>query len=337
MSRRFRFARAIPAVAVLLAAACGSIGEPLPPLLNIPGQVEDLAATQAQSSVFLRWTWPPFTTEGVVLREVERFAVHALDIPADSDGPPADAFEALSRPVAEVAGAELARSAPGGPLGVQVPVADRFGQRTAFAVRAISPRGKTAAWSNYVIVEVRPPPATPERPLAEAVPDGVRLTWAPVERASGYTVFRRRGEEPPLPLGETEAPEYLDASAPEETPLGYRVAARAGEGLSATRSGLSEEAALIVVDVFPPAAPTGLRAVFTGETVELTWTPNSEPDLAGYRVLRDGEPIHQGLLDRPAFSDAGPSRGARAEYRVEAHDRRGNRSPASEPAAVTVP
>jgi hypothetical protein len=40
------------------------------------------------------------------------------------------------------------------------------------------------------------------------------------------------------------------------------------------------------VDVFPPAAPKNLQAVASEGTISLIWDSNTEPDLAGYIVLR---------------------------------------------------
>ena len=40
---------------------------------------------------------------------------------------------------------------------------------------------------------------------------------------------------------------------------------------------------VVAHDVFPPATPTGLQAVFSGPGqkpfIDLVWTPNTEPDL----------------------------------------------------------
>src|SRR5205814_6979433 len=44
---------------------------------------------------------------------------------------------------------------------------------------------------------------------------------------------------------------------------------------------------VVTKDVFPPAAPTGLQAVYTSgppRTIDLTWAPNTDADLAGYNV-----------------------------------------------------
>ena len=59
-------------------------------------------------------------------------------------------------------------------------------------------------------------------------------------------------------------------------------------------SSLSAASAAVQVtptDLIPPAAPTGLTAVPGDGQVTLSWTPNSETDLASYRVLRDGTAV----------------------------------------------
>ena len=42
-------------------------------------------------------------------------------------------------------------------------------------------------------------------------------------------------------------------------------------------------------DVFPPAVPSGLQAVFSGPGqkpfIDLVWAPVSDADLAGYNVI----------------------------------------------------
>jgi len=54
----------------------------------------------------------------------------------------------------------------------------------------------------------------------------------------------------------------------------------------------SKRAAVQVTVVEPPSAPTGLTASVTDRTVALSWTPNLEPDILGYRVFLDGAPRH---------------------------------------------
>jgi subtilase family serine protease/flagellar hook assembly protein FlgD len=104
--------------------------------------------------------------------------------------------------------------------------------------------------------------------------------------------------------------------------------------------GLTSEARVtLTVDTSPPAAPTGLKATLTpGEReghgkILLTWNPNTEPDLAGYRVARAGAPEEDRAdVKDPAWDDGERVEG-RYEYSVVAVDEAGHESP---PATLAV-
>ena len=59
--------------------------------------------------------------------------------------------------------------------------------------------------------------------------------------------------------------------------------------------------------LFPPEPPTSLVALVNGADVELSWNPSASPEVTGYRILRDGEPLTEvaGL----AYVDVGLSNG----------------------------
>jgi subtilase family serine protease/flagellar hook assembly protein FlgD/WD40 repeat protein len=87
----------------------------------------------------------------------------------------------------------------------------------------------------------------------------------------------------------------------------------------------------VIVDTTPPAAPTGLVAEVTRRSdtegdVRLTWDPNSEPDLAGYRVYRDGQELTPETIPNPLQFDPALEDGVYT-YEVEALDQAGNVSP----------
>jgi hypothetical protein len=79
-------------------------------------------------------------------------------------------------------------------------------------------------------------------------------------------------------------------------------------------------------DTFPPAAPRNLAAVGSEGAVNLIWEPNTEPDFAGYLVLRGEAPGDklQALTPAPiretTFRDATAQRGVRYVYAVVAVD-----------------
>ena len=99
-------------------------------------------------------------------------------------------------------------------------------------------------------------------------------------------------------------------------------------------------------DIYPPAVPTGLQAVYSGPGqapfIDLLWAPVTDADLAGYNVYRrenEGRPakINGDLVKTPAFRDTAVRPGKTYAYSVSAVDERGNESPRSEEASETVP
>jgi hypothetical protein len=80
-------------------------------------------------------------------------------------------------------------------------------------------------------------------------------------------------------------------------------------------------------DTFPPAAPKALAAIGSAGVINLIWEPNTEPDLAGYIVLRGEAPGDklQALTAAPITStnyrDSDVKSGVRYVYAVVAVDK----------------
>jgi fibronectin type 3 domain-containing protein len=101
-------------------------------------------------------------------------------------------------------------------------------------------------------------------------------------------------------------------------------------------------------DIFPPAVPQGLVAAVTvgsptnAAEVDLSWSINTEPDLAGYRVYRSeqkdttGQLVTPDLLPSPAYRDTSVQPGHTYWYSVTAVDRSGNESVPCAPVAAEV-
>jgi hypothetical protein len=99
-------------------------------------------------------------------------------------------------------------------------------------------------------------------------------------------------------------------------------------------------------DIYPPAVPTGLQAVYSGPGqapfVDLLWAPDSDADLAGYNIYRhenggQSAKINTDLVKTPAFRDTAVTLGRAYLYSVSAVDERGNESPRSDETSETVP
>src|SRR5579885_3098954 len=79
--------RATISLYALALAGCGYIGDPLPPLLNIPARVNDLAAVQRGGKLIVQFTLPRVTTEGSLIKGDIRAELHGgtADQPFQAD------------------------------------------------------------------------------------------------------------------------------------------------------------------------------------------------------------------------------------------------------------
>jgi len=90
-----------------------------------------------------------------------------------------------------------------------------------------------------------------------------------------------------------------------------------------------EDPATVLVDPIPPSPPLGLYTNIGDGYIEVRWLPNTEDDLAGYRVYRstDGENFSKSpvsgldLVRYNYFLDRGLENGKKYYYRVTAVDR----------------
>jgi fibronectin type 3 domain-containing protein len=99
-------------------------------------------------------------------------------------------------------------------------------------------------------------------------------------------------------------------------------------------------------DVFTPAVPSGLQAVYSGpgqaSFIDVIWAPVADADLEGYNIYRreaSAAPLKMNSqpVKSPAFRDAQVAPGKTYLYSVSAVDQRGNESQRSEESSETVP
>jgi|HubBroStandDraft_1064217.scaffolds.fasta_scaffold01942_4 hypothetical protein len=316
---------------LLLLGGCGYIGEPLPPLMNIPGRGEDLTAVQRGSNIIAHVTLPAYTTEGTVIKQSVRLD---LRIGPKLAGPfNAEAWVAVAKP----AGGGTTAS---GIAEYSIPATEWVGKEVLIAIKVIGANGRDAGWSIPTALTVVAPPETPRDLSAEAVAQGVRLAW---HAAGDSFAVLRRGPDAQnyMPLGTSSKPEYIDATAEFGKRYGYLVqsVAKAGEGQA--QSELSNEATIVPVDTFAPAAPAGLTAVPSTASVELVWERNTEPNIVEYRVYRalGNAPFEllAGSQVLPAYSDHKIEAGKTYRYAVSAVKSNKVESKLSEPVEATLP
>ena len=94
-------------------------------------------------------------------------------------------------------------------------------------------------------------------------------------------------------------------------------------------------------DGVPPGVPTGVVSVTGDGYVRLSWHPNSERDLVGYRIYRHLEPggwyEHIASTRYASFTDRDVVNGVTYYYAVSAYDEDGNESGLSEETIFDTP
>ena len=119
-------------------------------------------------------------------------------------------------------------------------------------------------------------------------------TRFPAEAAPRSPARTHRGETP-APANPTDPGGTIDATATRGQTFSYTAQRVRSVTLNRhtleLRSSISQPVAVLMRDTFPPRAPSGLEAVPGGATaadrsIDLSWTPNTDADLAGYFVYR---------------------------------------------------
>ncbi len=346
--------RWLPAVcllaAVALLASCGRKTYPLTPDSPRPEAVHDLKVVARDASVFLSWPVPKKNAEGKNMGPEALFGFRVFRAELEQNRK-----RARFHQVAEIA---LANPAPAlvrngavfwsdGPL--------KYGRVYGYRVVALGIQGDAASPS----LEVRTAPllslAPPRSVTAIGGEQRVELFWEAVSTRSdgsvfngfiGYNVYRRDEGgaygETPLNQEPLRTPSYEDRGAQNDKTYFYQVRAVDSPVLPWKESLDAPEATATPRNVTPPGRPAGLTVVPGVGRIFLTWTENSEGDLAGYYLYRstksgrDRERLNDKPLARTTYSDESVEPGRSYYYVVTAVDQSGNESePCKEQAART--
>jgi hypothetical protein len=368
-------------LATLLLAGCASPGLPLSPSLKLPEVVAaaGLTANRVGDSVTLRWTTPSHTTDkllisGPITAEICR---RVRTVPAPAGVPPcavvgrvtvtsgdSEAVDAL--PADLIAGPPLllayrvqllnAAGRTAGPSGAvfaaagPAPVA--VGNFQARSTKA----GVLLEW-----VGMKNPGGHPDIQMdaldSERNATTVELARTTVAGAAAPAASKTGLPDTKEPVkarflaGATDAGGTVDRTA--LVGRTYRYTAQRVRSVSVggqtleVRSAPSAEVTLEVRDVFPPDAPGGLVTVpgYAGEkpAIDLSWDPNMELRISGYRVYRRAagsgpwQRLGDELVRTASYRDVTVAPGMKYEYRVTAVNQAGNESAPSAAVQETAP
>jgi len=352
----------------LLFEGCGTPGAPLAPSLNLPDTVNDLAAQRTGDRVTLTWKMPGKTTDKLLLK---------------SEIPVRVCRKEGSGACATVPGNLLLAPNAVGAFTETLPqnLATGTPRSLSYFVELLNRNGRSAGLSNPSVILAGQAPAPVANLSAKVIKAGVVLRWPPGSASEAIRLHRkllttlavkpktRQGlmapepepleqsllVEPPAEPGQSDRAldRTLDKDVRFDESYEYRaqrVARVTVDDKTLELAGpLSEPVRVQVLDVFPPAVPTGLAAVATlgqagNETsIDLSWQPVTDVDLAGYAVYRrEGDAAWQRIspatpLVPPGFHDAHVEPGHTYRYAVTAIDQGGHESARSAETQETVP
>lgn len=343
------------AAAVVL-AGCGVPGAPLPPSLDLLQPPSDLQATRKGDKVTLTWTAPARTTDGALVKHVGEIRVCRSLTPV------------MDRCDETVGDLQPGFFQPGGPASYIHTLTPAMQQQDArgfasYAVEVLNARGRSGGLSNQVRVPLAPTLGAPSALRAGATAEGVVLTWnGPIDHRAAiglgqvYRVYRQEENgKQDVVAGEVAVStepqaRFVDRNFEWERKYTYHVTPltrieQYGEVLEIEGDD-SDPVTVLAHDSFPPAVPNGVQAVYSGlaeqKFIDLTWAPNTDADLASYKVYRheEGTPpvkISGEPVNTPAFRDAKLEPGRTYFYSVSAVDLRGNESAKSPETSEQVP
>ncbi len=374
-SRQRRFAAPAASALVSLLTSCASPGPPRPPSLHLPEVMNDLAAQRAGQTVHLHWTTPSRTTDRLTAPSPMTAEICREASPAPESHESASAALGQTIPPPQsVPGCDPAVRLAVKPgetdADDQLPSELAAGEARLirYRIRILNPGGHSAGYSRgtMALAGAAPPPIQLK---ASATRYGAVLEWQPSEPGSWIELDRKLPAAPKSNKPKKKA----SLSLPENEPAEIRLraggdgaqapdpggtldrGARRGESYRYTaqrvrtveldghryelRGAVSPTVELTMTDRFPPSAPTELAAIPGAEgdilTIDLSWQPSSEADIAGYNVYRregatgEFERVSKTPVLGPAFSDLTVVPGHSYTYRVTAVDGSGNEGPAS--------
>jgi hypothetical protein len=344
-------------------AGCGAPAAPLAPTLNLPQPVHDLAATRVGNAVHVTFSVPQKTTDKLpvrgamtarLCRAVESgpcLPAVSLTIPAQQrsfsmdDSLPPQLTQGPARlltyrlSVLNRAGKSGEESPPvyvaAGPAPATVTGFTATPRRNGIVLswQGVDPPAGVTAWVRFDRVRTSAPPAQPQAAQSSMAHD--HLTGAKPEAEPAEQVLRLSENAGGHPFSAIDATAHTGNTYRYIVQRIYHVALNGRVIQIASQPSVPVDTAYR--DVFPPPVPVGLvsAADSSARSIDLDWTPDVDPGLAGYLVYRRAAgtseaPQRISPAGKPipisSWSDTTATPGQRYAYSVSAIDLSGNES-----------
>jgi hypothetical protein len=362
-SRLYRLAGSLLIIAAL--PGCGTPGAPQPPSLQLARPIDDLTARRKGNRVELDWTLQRKNTDRTLVKHPPAVRIcrregtglmgtcaMVAEVPAPKPLPQPkhkgnEEEPAIRMNYVDSLPPQLEKDNPA--------------DFVTYAVEEINSHGRSAGLSNQVQIPAAPTIPAPDDLSARVSAEGVRIAWTgptppagPAGLSYRYRIMRKPVGGPAyVVLADVEpsaSGSYLDKTFEWEQKYEYRITTLTqidSHGVdTAVEGDDSQPIQVFTRDIYPPAQPAGLQAVFSSvgqkPFIDLTWAPNLESDLAGYNIFRriEGEQfekLNKQLVQTSSFRDENVEPGKKCIYSVSAVDLRGNESQRSPEAGETVP
>jgi len=370
-----RTAAGVGLVLGMALTGCGTPGAPLPPSLKLPDTLNNLVASRTGDRVSLKWTMPRKTTDKLLIAGSVPVRVCRKEgagpcqlVPGELNFAP-NAAGSFSETLPSALASGLPRT-----LTYFVELTNSKGRSAGFSNGATLVAGAAPSAVQGLSAEMRKQGVVlrwDTEPGAGSSRSLVRLQRRLLDsQTSADSSPREKRREGPLaPEREPIEQSLVDPSDGSGAPPGrtldksvlfgrtYEYRAQYVERVTIGAQTLelvgplSGPIQIKTEDVFPPAVPIGVAAVATqgdansgGElSIDLSWQPVSDPDVAGYAVYRrEGSHEWQRIsppqpVVGPGFHDAHVEAGHTYRYTVTALDQGGRESARSVETQETVP
>jgi hypothetical protein len=347
--------------ALSLAPTCGKRRPPLPPIERVPQRTDQLTGIQRGNHVILQWPAPLRNAGSGSVQSIRRVDVYRVAEKPNAPLPlTEDQFAARSTIVGSVSYDEIQKAGPTLSYTDTLELAEPA--RLRYAIRYVNAAGQRAAFSNFFLMEPAAKVAEPPRLTGhEESETAITIKWdAPTKNTDGstpanllgynvYRVLAAKPDQDPKLLNQeiVTATQYADKTFKFGEKYLYFVRALSlGPEDKRIESQDSNKVPISQDDTYAPAPPdlTNPNAI-TGR-IALFWSPNIEPDLAGYYLYRSTDPnlpkdkwnkLTPEIYTKTTFTDTNVETGKTYYYYVIAVDTAGNASNPSRVVSETVP